>query len=67
MEKDWEGVMELVSCYRGTQLQSSEEACPFLHHPGNRVSLSKEESEIFFFFLTTCKGDREKVNNVWNP
>lgn len=63
MEKDWEGVMELVSCYHETQLQSSEEACPFPHHPGNHVSLSKEESEIFFF-LTTCKGDREKVNNV---
>lgn len=63
MGKDWEGVMELVSCYHGTQLQSSEEACPFPHHPGNHVSLSKEESEIFFF-LTTCKGDREKVNNV---
>ena len=63
MEKDWEGVMELVSCYHETQLQSSEEACPFPHHPGNHVSLSKEESEIFFF-LTTCKGEREKVNNV---
>lgn len=49
MEKDWEGVMELVSCYHETQLQSSEEACPFPHHPGNHVSLSKEESEIFFF------------------
>lgn len=73
MEKEREGIMELVSCYHGSQLQSTEEASPappLLHHPGNIVCPSVRQNQNFFFKILFVKGTGEKQaipESPWIP